>query len=46
MERIIPLNEKERECKRDVGTESETHVHIVSGRRSQNGGVEVWRGRR
>jgi len=28
IEKIIPLNERERECKRDVGTESETHVHI------------------
>jgi len=28
MERIIPLNEGERESKRDVGTESKMHVHI------------------
>jgi len=28
MERIILLNERERECKRDVGTERETHEHI------------------
>jgi len=43
MERIIPLNTRERGCKRDVGTKSETHVHIGSGRRSEGvggGGVE------
>jgi len=28
MERILPLNEIETECRRDVGTESETHMHI------------------
>jgi len=28
MERIILLNERERKCKRDVETASETHVHI------------------
>ena len=43
MERRILLNENEREYKRDVGTESETHVHIGYGEevsKRGGGGVE------
>ena len=28
MERMTPSNERERVCRRDVGTKSETHVQI------------------